>query len=53
MPCGITDQGVTSFEDLGLLVSLPEVDSVLRTRFEAIFGPTSLAIPAPSAQFAK
>lgn len=53
VPCGITDQGVTSFEDLGLLVSLPEVDSVLRTRFEAIFGPTSLAIPAPSAQFAK
>lgn len=40
VPCGITDQGVTSFEDLGLLLSLPEVDSVLRTRFEAIFGPT-------------
>ncbi|ODT69729.1 MAG: lipoate-protein ligase B [Pelagibacterium sp. SCN 63-23] len=40
VPCGITDQGVTSFEDLGLLLSMPEVDSVLRTRFEAIFGPT-------------
>ena len=52
IPCGITDQGVTSFEDLGLLLTLPEVDSVLRGRFEAIFGPTSLAIAAPSDQLA-
>ncbi|MBD8064493.1 lipoyl(octanoyl) transferase LipB [Devosia sp. PTR5] len=43
VPCGILDQGVTSFEDLGLLVSMPEVDSVLRARFEAMFGPTSNA----------
>ncbi len=43
VPCGITDQGITSFEDLGLLVSMPEVDSVLRRRFEAIFGPTASA----------
>ena len=40
VPCGITDQGVTSFEDLGQLVSLPEVDSSLRMAFEARFGPT-------------
>jgi lipoyl(octanoyl) transferase len=51
VPCGISDQGITSFEDLGLLLTLPEVDSVLRRRFEAIFGPserarTPLAIPA-------
>ncbi|MHA6299334.1 lipoyl(octanoyl) transferase LipB [Devosia sp. CAU 1758] len=52
VPCGITDQGVTSFEDLGLLLTLPEVDSVLRRRFEAIFGPTNLAIPASADQFA-
>ncbi|SMQ65442.1 lipoyl(octanoyl) transferase [Devosia lucknowensis] len=52
VPCGITDQGVTSFEDLGLLVSMPEVDSVLRGRFEALFGATALAIPALSDQFA-
>jgi lipoyl(octanoyl) transferase len=52
VPCGITDQGVTSFEDLGLLVTLPEVDSVLRARFEAIFGPTSLAMIASADQFA-
>lgn len=51
VPCGISDQGITSFEDLGLILSLPEVDSVLRRRFEAVFGPTvrarpPLAIPA-------
>ena len=40
VPCGITDQGVTSFEDLGQLVSMPEVDSTLRTAFESRFGPT-------------
>ncbi|MHA6728614.1 lipoyl(octanoyl) transferase LipB [Devosia sp. A369] len=43
VPCGITDQGVTSFEDLGQLVNLPEVDSVLRTAFEQRFGPTTVA----------
>ncbi len=40
VPCGIVDQGVTSFEDLGHLVSMPEVDSVLRQAFETQFGPT-------------
>jgi len=40
VPCGITDQGVTSFEDLGQLASLAEVDSVLRAKFETIFGRT-------------
>jgi lipoyl(octanoyl) transferase len=56
VPCGITDQGVTSLEDLGLLLTLPEVDSVLRARFEAIFGPTivvpALANTARAEQFA-
>lgn len=43
VPCGITDQGVTSFEDLGQLVSMPEVDSTLRLAFERRFGPTVTA----------
>jgi lipoyl(octanoyl) transferase len=43
VPCGISDQGVTSFEDLGHLVSMPEVDSALRTAFEHRFGSTRLA----------
>jgi len=38
VPCGIKDQGVTSFEDLGQLVSLPEVDAVLQSTFADRFG---------------
>jgi lipoyl(octanoyl) transferase len=41
VPCGISDQGVTSFEDLGQLVSMPEVDSALKVAFERRFGPTA------------
>jgi lipoyl(octanoyl) transferase len=40
VPCGISDQGVTSFEDLGRLVSMPEVDSALRAAFGRRFGAT-------------
>ncbi|MDX3810352.1 MAG: lipoate-protein ligase B, partial [Bosea sp. (in: a-proteobacteria)] len=32
--------GVTSLVDLGLPVTMPEADSVLREAFERIFGPT-------------
>jgi lipoyl(octanoyl) transferase len=43
VPCGIgaSHYGVTSLADLGLIVSLPEVDMRLRQAFEAIFGATS------------
>ncbi len=40
VPCGIRGYGVTSLLDLGLVVSMPEVDGILRRRFEAIFGAT-------------
>lgn len=42
VPCGITDSalGVTSLADLGLPLTIPEVDSVLRTAFERQFGAT-------------
>ncbi|WP_417581939.1 lipoyl(octanoyl) transferase LipB [Pelagibacterium sp.] len=43
VPCGISQHGVTSFEDLGQIVSLAEVDSVLKSKFETHFGPTTLA----------
>lgn len=43
VPCGIADHGVTSFEDLGHLVSMPEVDSALRAAFEHWFGPVRVA----------
>lgn len=40
VPCGVSNQGVTSLFDLGLPVSMPEVDMALRATFEARFGPT-------------
>jgi lipoyl(octanoyl) transferase len=45
VPCGIAAShlGTTSFADLGHLVSMAEVDSVLRREFEVIFGPTTTA----------
>ena len=41
VPCGVTQHGVTSLVDLGLLVSMPEVDAALRAAFEEVFGPTA------------
>ncbi len=43
VPCGISDQGVTSFEDLGHLASMGEVDVTLRAAFERRFGRTAPA----------
>ena len=40
VPCGISDQGVTSLEDLGQIVSMSEVDMALRAAFEHRFGAT-------------
>ena len=40
VPCGVRAHGVTSLVDLGLPVSLPEVDAVMRSAFETIFGET-------------
>ncbi len=42
VPCGIADRGVTSLEDLGQIVSMPEADLALRQAFERRFGPTVL-----------
>jgi lipoyl(octanoyl) transferase len=39
VPCGIAQHGVTSFVDLGQLVSMPEVDMALRRSFENALGP--------------
>ena len=46
VPCGIADRGVTSLEDLGQIVSMPEADIALRAAFERCFGPTALAAEA-------
>lgn len=45
VPCGISDRGVTSLEDLGQIVSLPETDIALKAAFERRFGPTTAAQP--------
>lgn len=39
VPCGITGYGVTSLADLGLIVSMAEVDMALAEVFEERFGP--------------
>lgn len=43
VPCGIHGHGVTSLVDLGLPVTLNDVDVALRAAFEPIFGPVALS----------
>jgi lipoyl(octanoyl) transferase len=42
VPCGVQERryGVTSLADLGIPVSMADVDMALRREFEALFGPT-------------
>ncbi|MEM8689992.1 MAG: lipoyl(octanoyl) transferase LipB [Pseudomonadota bacterium] len=40
VPCGVAEHGVTSLVDLGLPVTMEDVDLALKENFEAIFGPT-------------
>jgi len=37
VPCGISEHGVTSLKDLGVVASLKDVDKVLRQTFESVF----------------
>ncbi len=39
VPCGIRGYGVTSLVDLGLPVTISDLDVALRSNFEAVFGP--------------
>ncbi|MDA7426926.1 lipoyl(octanoyl) transferase LipB [Primorskyibacter aestuariivivens] len=41
VPCGITEHGVTSLVDLGLPVTMADVDVALKRRFEEVFGSQS------------
>ena len=43
VPCGVSDRryGVTSLADLGLPVSMTEIDMALRAEFEPLFGETT------------
>lgn len=40
VPCGVRGAGVTSLVDLGIPVTMSEVDSALRGAFEQVFGET-------------
>jgi lipoyl(octanoyl) transferase len=44
VPCGVSERryGVTSLHDLGLPVTMADVDAALRREFEALFGPVKL-----------
>jgi lipoyl(octanoyl) transferase len=49
VPCGIRTEGVTSLTDLGIVVSMPEVDAIMRQEFEAVFGATARRLkPSPA-----
>lgn len=41
VPCGITEYGVTSLVDLGLPVTMDDLDTALLRSFVPVFGPTS------------
>lgn len=43
VPCGITGYGVTSLIDLGQLVMMSDVDTLIRANFERVFGPVANA----------
>src|SRR6476646_10602344 len=47
VPCGVVDPryGVTSLVDLGLPLTMEDVDIALRQAFEAVFGATSARLP--------
>jgi lipoyl(octanoyl) transferase len=47
VPCGVEDPryGITSLVDLGLPVTLQDVDVALRQAFEGIFGPSTVRLP--------
>jgi lipoyl(octanoyl) transferase len=41
VPCGVTQHGVTSLQDLGLQVSMSDLDAALQSTFIEIFAPIS------------
>ena len=45
VPCGVNEHGVTSLVDLGLPVTMHDVDANLRAAFGTVFGPTVIVEP--------
>jgi len=48
VPCGVSDHGVTSLVDLGLPVSMADLDLALKSAFEDVFGPASMPVAEPA-----
>jgi len=49
VPCGIAEHGVTSLVDLGLPVTLADLDAALAETFDEVFGPAAASAVRPSA----
>jgi lipoyl(octanoyl) transferase len=43
VPCGVRQHGVTSLADLGVMVTMADVDVALKQSFEKVFGETATA----------
>lgn len=49
VPCGVQEHGVTSLVDLGLPVTMSDLDAALKAAFENVFGPANASgAPAPA-----
>lgn len=48
VPCGITGYGVTSLLDLGLPVTIDDVDPLIRQNIERVFGDTAAETAGPA-----
>ncbi|RUT98143.1 lipoyl(octanoyl) transferase LipB, partial [Mesorhizobium sp. M7A.T.Ca.TU.009.01.3.2] len=42
VPCGVQDHGVTSLVDLGLPLTMADLDLALKSAFEDVFGPATV-----------
>lgn len=47
VPCGVADHGVTSLVDLGLPVTMADLDCALKAAFETVFGSVASATERP------
>ena len=45
VPCGVPDRGVTSLADLGLPVTMADLDVALKQTFEGVFGASGASAP--------
>jgi lipoyl(octanoyl) transferase len=48
VPCGIAEHGVTSLAALGIATTMTEVDTALRTAWDAVFGTAATAPAMPA-----